>query len=168
MDKSLAFFVKGQPKPQPRHRAIPFVKPHAKNMLARDLKPICDMGTRMVLPGRGEAKYTVHDWKDIIIAEAFAAKIGAYMRDPISGAVKLSLVFRMHRPKYMSHKKYDPGRIPHICTPDRDNLEKAVMDALTNAKLWKDDCIVFDGPIGKWYHAIGEDAGVEIRLEWEE
>jgi Holliday junction resolvase RusA-like endonuclease len=41
--------------------------------------------------------------------------------------------------------------IPHTERPDKDNLEKAVMDALTGIQIWNDDCQVYGGNTEKYW-----------------
>ena len=43
----------------------------------------------------------------------------------------------------------------HDIKPDRDNLEKALCDALNHAGVWKDDCQVVDGRIQKKWAEVG-------------
>lgn len=77
---------------------------------------------------------------------------------PLQGPLELTLEFWMPRPK--SH--YRTGKFAHIlkinapkwhiCKPDRDNLSKAVMDAISDTKMiWIDDSQVCDGPVRKLY-----------------
>ena len=44
----------------------------------------------------------------------------------------------------------------HTDKPDRDNADKAVLDALTNLGLWGDDKQVCDGRIRKFYVRPGD------------
>jgi Holliday junction resolvase RusA-like endonuclease len=55
---------------------------------------------------------------------------------PIDKAVKLTVSFCYLPPACKKHAVFNTSR------PDLDNLEKAVMDALTKAKIWRDDCLV--------------------------
>jgi Holliday junction resolvase RusA-like endonuclease len=50
---------------------------------------------------------------------------------------------------------------------DRDNLDKAVLDALTNVIL-TDDKLVYDGRIQKWYAEGDELPHTKITIEWNE
>lgn len=82
-------------------------------------------------------------WKYLVYA---AARSVMGEMPPLEGPVRVNLTFYMPRPK--SAKKsvlYPAGR------PDRDKLERAVMDALTNAGVWKDDGQVVDGRTVKMY-----------------
>ena len=106
-------------------------------------------------------------WKDLVY---YAARQEAPV-EPLEGPVRLTLEFVMPRPK--SH--YGTGRnagkqkpnVPyyHASKPDRDNLEKATVDVLTELGFWKDDCQVADGPITKRYVLDAERPGVEVTVE---
>lgn len=90
---------------------------------------------QMYLP----SSHPVHAYKrDIVTA---AQKVGGEI---IEGAVRLDLLFTFQQPKRrpMQFK---------ISKPDLDNLEKAVMDALTDAGVWIDDCQVVEKHSTKIY-----------------
>lgn len=53
--------------------------------------------------------------------------------------------------------------IRHIKKPDRDNLDKAVLDALTGI-FWIDDCQVCDGRIRKRIASGDESEGVFVSI----
>jgi len=89
------------------------------------------------------------DWKNCIRL-AVRGRVPAV---PIAGPVICHLTFLFHRPQYMHAAKYLPGLIPYTAKPDRDNLDKAVLDTLTELKFWRDDAQVFMGRLGKWYCA---------------
>lgn len=52
-------------------------------------------------------------------------------------------------------------QIWHIKKPDRDNLDKAVLDALTGI-FWHDDCQVCSGTIEKQIADGDSKSGVEV------
>lgn len=67
---------------------------------------------------------------------------------------------------FFFHRVYR-NTAPHTAKPDKDNLEKAVMDALTGIQVWKDDCQVYGGRTEKYWSA--EKSGAHIYIEtWEE
>lgn len=84
---------------------------------------------------------------------------------PINGPISVSIVFLFSRPKRLMRKKDPAGRIPHTSKPDRDNLDKAVLDVLTATEVLADDAIVCQGSIAKWYCALDEPPGAEIIIE---
>lgn len=49
-------------------------------------------------------------------------------------------------------------------TRTRDNLEKAVLDAMTTDGWWRDDRQVVAGEVRKFYHARGEVPGAMIAM----
>lgn len=75
---------------------------------------------------------------------------------PFSGAVRLCVRFTYKRPETRRFEIYKTTRA------DLDNLEKAVMDALTLAKWWADDCLVADKRTVKVW---GLQDGCEILAE---
>ena len=54
----------------------------------------------------------------------------------------------------------------HTAKPDKDNLEKAVMDALAETGVWKDGCRVYAGLTAQYW--TSGKSGAEIRAETEE
>lgn len=52
----------------------------------------------------------------------------------------------------------------HIQKPDRDNLDKAILDSLTTIAIWQDDCQVCSGLLTKRWAALGETSGVQITI----
>jgi Holliday junction resolvase RusA-like endonuclease len=65
----------------------------------------------------------------------------------------------MPRPKSM---KKTAATTPHTKKPDIDNLLKAVMDALTDIKIWRDDSFVCLTHSSKWY--AGGRSGAHITI----
>jgi Holliday junction resolvase RusA-like endonuclease len=86
-------------------------------------------------------------WKAEILARFLRVRSGT-----ITGPVELGVLFYFPKPRRLQKIK---GAIPHTVKPDTDNLLKAVMDAMTQAKIWKDDCQVFHPDTYKYY-ADGE------------
>lgn len=57
------------------------------------------------------------------------------------------------------------GRTAHAIRPDLDNLLKLVLDALTKAKVYKDDCVVSRARVAKRWQMPGERfAGVKVMV----
>jgi len=139
------FFVPGTPKGQPRVRAF----------------------TR----GRHAGVYdpgTADDWKAAIhIAAKQELAKSANSTRPIFGAVRVDLEFIFARPKshLRSNGEVKPSApVHHTAKPDRDNLDKAVLDTLTKLQVWPDDSHVCQGSIAKRYAAIGEATGCMITI----
>jgi len=131
MREPLQFFAHGTPKGQPRARA-------------------CRRGNHAAVydPGTADA------WKWAVRAAAKDKWDGV----PFVGPIRLEVTFYMPRPK--SHFRSNGDLKPkapewHIGKPDRDNLEKALMDALTTLGVWADDCQVCTGVVRKKYATKG-------------
>lgn len=73
---------------------------------------------------------------------------------PIDGPVAIHLVFTFERPKTV--KREWPA-----VKPDIDKLMRAVLDGITDSKLWSDDSRVVDARITKQYGAV---PGVRVRV----
>lgn len=129
------FFVVGIPKATPRMKAF-------------------SRGNRAGVYDPGSA----NDWKALVVMQA-----KKYCPPhPFEGGIRCDLTFYLPRPKNFDAKKYTEGLIPHTSKPDLDNLWKAVLDALTNAGMWRDDSQVYRGEVIKWYHGKGGVAGCRI------
>lgn len=134
---TLSFFVTGNPKPQPRAR-------HGKHTYN---------------PGSAD------QWKRNVKAAAQVAWDGM----PFIGPVRVSLVFHFARPASHYNKAGLKPTAPkrwHDQKPDRDNLDKAVLDALTDLGVWRDDAAVCDGTILKvWSSSPGCHVTIELLEE---
>ena len=82
---------------------------------------------------------TADSWK-----EAIQIAFLTNRRPRITGPVYLKI-------RFFFHKAGIRGIVPHAVKPDKDNLEKAVMDALTAIQVWKDDCQVYGGNTEKYW-----------------
>lgn len=87
----------------------------------------------------------------------------AYSGPPLEGALRVDCLWLLPRPQRLIWKKRPMPREPCIKKPDRDNLDKSVLDALTGL-LWRDDCQVYDGRLTKMYAAGDEQPHVEITV----
>lgn len=126
MRTPLTFFVVGLPKGQPRAKA-------------------CRFGnvSRVYDPG------TADEWKMFVRDAANKA----WDKVPWTGPLCVNITIYFPRPKAHFTKKGLRPDAPkfHTSKPDRDNCDKAVLDALTNLGLWKDDSQVATGTIKKLY-----------------
>jgi Holliday junction resolvase RusA-like endonuclease len=126
----IEFAVRGEPKGQPRPRAFAFAG------RAR----IYDAGT-------------AEGWKSCI-AEAVRPYLPA---TPIETPVRVTIDFLMPRPKSHYRTGKNAGVLKDTAPkwftskPDIDNLEKAVYDALTIVGLLKDDSLVVQHSVQKYY-----------------
>ena len=89
--------------------------------------------------------------------QVYAEALKNRPRMSLDRALGLTLRFRMPRPK-TGHK----GELWHITRPDMDNMEKACMDALTDARVWQDDSLVAFKRAEKTYS--DDFVGVEIGI----
>lgn len=87
----------------------------------------------------------------------------AYDGPVLQGAIRVDLAFILPRPQSLVWKTRPMPRIPHVKKPDRDNLDKAVLDALSG-RLIGDDCQVACGVLEKWIAAGGEQPHVEMNV----
>lgn len=78
--------------------------------------------------------------------------------------VVVDVVAVFQRPRRLDGRNKPTGRVPHTIKPDKDNVEKAVLDALKNAGVLRDDCRAYDGRSAKFYAAAGEVPHVEVTL----
>lgn len=134
MTEPFTFSVRGTPRPKARPR---FIK------------------------GRVVTTATRHEklWRTAVQRAAKAAV--ALRGDPaplFAGAVRVRMVF-MFEPPGAERQRLGT---PHTHKPDKDNLEKLVLDAMEKAGVFKNDSQVADGPVEKWW---GERAGVTVLVE---
>lgn len=112
---------------------------------------------RMTANGHVYNPDSANSWKEEIKAAFMGCR-----RPTITEPVHLTVRFFMPVPKTL-HIKTKERYTPHITKPDTDNLLKALMDALTEAGIWKDDAQVFWTEATKWYAA--EETGAQIIIE---
>jgi Holliday junction resolvase RusA-like endonuclease len=136
-DLFVAFDVLGIPKAQPRAKAF------ARGGHAAVYNPA-----------------TAEGWKGCI---ALAAR-EHLPRVPLDCPIRLGLTVFFPRPKYMLARKYPGGAILHTAKPDSDNTKKAVMDALTQIGMWRDDALVCSWFGDKYYAARGQASGALIQI----
>jgi Holliday junction resolvase RusA-like endonuclease len=104
---------------------------------------------------------TADDWKALVAIESKPL----LPQTPIPAAIICELTLVFPRPQRLCRKRDFKGPILMTKKPDPDNCYKAVSDILTNIGMWRDDCLICDAHITKWYHAIGEGPGAHIEID---
>ncbi len=110
---------------------------------------------------------------------SLASMAQQYIHERIIGVpVRIDILIAFSRPLKMLEKwkkdnhsmgrvngawKYYPGLVWHIKTPDKDNVEKSVLDALK--PFWQDDCLVTCGMPVKCYCEVNGIPRIEVRIE---
>ena len=141
--KSINIFVAGLPVAQPRPRAVA-IKGKA----------------RMYSPG------TSNEWKACVIRD-LKQYAGTF---PAGVPLRCDLTFYLPRPAGHFRTGKNAGLVKESAParptgkPDRDNLDKAVCDAITAAGVWRDDSQVTDGRIRKRYVQPGLWQGCLITI----
>lgn len=138
---AIRFFVTGTPKAQPR------IKAGRRGAF-----------TRVYTPD------TADDWKGLV---AIAAK-KLLPETPLESPLRVDLRFYFPRPK--AHLRANGALKPnaphwHTAKPDRDNLDKCILDCLKTIGMYKDDAQVCSGYITKVYAGPGQAPGVAISIE---
>lgn len=134
----MRFFVRGEPKAQPR------VKPRN-----------CGAHASVYDPG------TANGWKACVVREARPFR----PPHPLEAPLSVSLVVYLPRPKALMRRKDPEGLIWCAKKPDRDNLDKAVLDCLKDDGWFRDDSQVVTGGVSKVYHAKGGVPGCLVTIE---
>jgi crossover junction endodeoxyribonuclease RusA len=143
---TIAFVVSGEPKGQPRPRA--FARKFGDKWQAR----VYDAGT----------------------AEAWKSQIALAVKPhlppvPWTGPIALTVTFLFPRPKKHFRSNgaaKDDAPQYHTSKPDIENCEKALLDALTQCGLWRDDSQVCHLSSKKRYsNAADNGCGAMVRVE---
>ena len=87
-----------------------------------------------------------------------------YKSAPLEGPIGMDVILVFPRPKTVA-KKLGDCRLPHDVKPDRDNVYKALSDAM-NGLIYRDDSQICDGRIVKCRAAADEQPHVEVTI-WE-
>lgn len=147
MSGEITFFAAGEPKGQPRPRAV-----------------IRRSGNGQIHAGVFDAG-TADNWKACV---KLAAQQAGAAHANLTGPVSVTLRFFFPRPA-AHHRSGDRAKplkdsAPawHMSKPDADNAAKAVLDALTGCGVWPDDSQVCRLHIAKLY-TIGR-VGCEITV----
>lgn len=151
---TIRVFIQGDPKAQPRPKA------------AR-------RGNKTIIYNPSSAD----GWK-IQVKSAFRNYKGLNIQGPI----RCDLEFQFARPQKLLRKKDPEGKIPHICKPDKDNLDKSVFDCLSapikkkkgnsfvlvgGINVWGDDCQVYTGETKKFYVRKGGIPGCMVTIHYD-
>lgn len=143
MRPPLEFFAAGIPKAQPRTKAR-----------------ACGKFAQVYTPK------TADDWKMIVRHEAMEAWKMSGNHATWTGPIRVDMVFYFPRPKghYRGNGQLKPSAPRwHTTKPDCDNCCKAVLDALTNARLWTDDKQVCISVVEKHYANSHPGCRVNVR-----
>lgn len=109
----------------------------------------------------------VKGWKNFLKGEFAGTMVGKNMlggdpKHPVPLTVEIR--FYLKRPqKYYRAKDFD-GPIPCTSRPDVDNLYKGVVDAMQGI-VFRDDSLVSNIIVSKWYHAKNEGPRTDIQVE---
>jgi Holliday junction resolvase RusA-like endonuclease len=111
--------------------------------------------------GKGDTKrpHPIHAFKATLrmVAEQ------SYTGPPLSGPLRMDLLLVFPRQSAKVWKTKPMPRYRHYIKPDRDNCEKAVLDALKGL-VFVDDCQVCAGEPEKWHAAGDEQPHCEITI----
>lgn len=147
-DGIISFKVNGDPVGQPRARGRAFTPRGGGKPRAMMYNP-----------------ETAKGWKTLITCVAKAHRPDA----PFTSPVSVNATFYFSRPKShyrtgrYAHELRSDAPMWHFVKPDRDNLDKALLDALTQVGgFWEDDCQVCDGTVRKMY---GMSPGVHVQIK---
>jgi Holliday junction resolvase RusA-like endonuclease len=133
--------------------AIPVAQPRQRHRLVKT-----NSGKEFI-QNYAPAKHPVQNFK-ATVRMAFRE---AYEGPPLKGALRCDCLFIMPRPKNLIWKTRSMPRLPHVVKPDRDNLDKAVMDALKGL-AWIDDSQICQGNIEKWIASGDEQPHAVITI----
>ena len=133
---TIEFFVPGVPTAQPRPRVA-----------------IIGGFARAYVP----STHPVHSWRERAALAAREIRPETWpIRKP--HPVRISIEFRALRPASLAK-----SRVAWTTKPDRDNMEKALLDALEGIVMESDSQVV-GGEVTKVYH---REPGALVRVEWE-
>lgn len=135
--------VRGDPAAQPRARGMAFRSKKSGKWTARVYNPDNADG-----------------WKNRIAVEAIKQR----PESPWDGPLRIDAAVFFARPQYLLKPSAPEGKIRHTAKPDRDNLDKAILDTLKRARFFKDDAQVCEGEVRKYYAAKGASPGAVITI----
>lgn len=129
------------------------------------MKAFARGGRAVVTHDKGPA---LNHWRSRVTLEARRAW---GRQAALDGPVAVTLLFRLERPaghygtgRNAGKLKPSAPALPHV-KPDLDKLIRAILDALTQARVWADDSRVCRLTTEKVYATPGEVAGVDVTVE---
>lgn len=102
---------------------------------------------------------TADAWKNSIMQAVFAHAVKTGCDTRLEGPVYVKMLFVLPRPKRRKHDLFSDVR------PDLDNYVKAVLDALTDIKVWNDDGQVAQFFAEKAYVSCGGASGMYLTIK---
>lgn len=116
--------------------------------------------TRMYTPDpkRKDGSRPVGTWRQLVDCHL----AGRGPREPLNEAVRVDIAFFMPRTQALLKKSAPLDPILHTVKPDKDNLEKLILDRMTKGGWFTDDSRVCAGLITKHYHARDSKPGAYI------
>lgn len=151
---NLEFTVHGCAVSQPRQRHTP---------LMRDGAPVIGRGGRPIVINYTPTKSPANQWKSDVKHEAWIAISKASIQYNRSGPLRIDIDVYFPRPQKFMRVKDPDGPLYHIAKPDRDNIDKGILDALKGV-VFNDDSQVCQGEIRKYYHEKNGMPRTEIRI----
>lgn len=148
--RQLILIVPGEPLPQPRARVT------VRGKHAHAYTPTTKKDTttdKNVSNGVAEYKALIR----LVAAHEYTGQ--PFEKTPF----RVDCEFVFPRLESMKFWPQPEPRIRHSIKPDRDNLDKMVLDSLTGIIFTNDSC-VSSGLIDKWYAAGGEQPHALIRI----
>lgn len=103
-------------------------------------------------------------WKKAV-REAVEEATEGELRFPKGTPVKVDMTFFLKRPGRPLHRPSSGKAALPVSAPDKDKLERAVNDALTEAGVWGDDGQSNGGSVWKLYESDMQPQGVLIRMK---
>lgn len=146
MTKGLSFTVFGCPIAQPRVKAQA-VMSKAGRMFAHVYEA-------------GKKDSPARQWKSDVKQAALLVLDGFELQ---GGPIRIDINVYFPRPKRLMRAKDPDFAIWHTSKPDRDNVDKGILDALKGI-IFIDDAQVCMGEIKKFYHEKGGRPRAEIKI----
>ena len=94
-----------------------------------------------------------HDDFKALVTLTARREMAARRLPPMTGPVLVRSVAFLPRPQRLARRKDPDGPTWATTKPDRDNADKAILDALTRAGIWTDDAQAASGGVEKLHVA---------------